>query len=176
MKDILVDGKKVESLVPESLPMLIHGMQGSGASMYTICLAAQWFRQGYSILFLCGYPMAEEAFANEVGDQFSNVAFYTREKANDFLSDLEAASTDTVIVIVKNVELFDEDILDTVSSIDNLILSGDITQSPVMSEILQKSFSTSVYFSPLETITLPQLDKYKGLVVSNEYTGITELA
>ena len=40
MKKILLDKKEIEALVPESLPMLIHGEEGSGTSFYTICLAA----------------------------------------------------------------------------------------------------------------------------------------
>jgi hypothetical protein len=102
MKNILLDGKEVTSLVPESLPMLIHGEEGSGASLYTICLAAKWYRQSYNILFLCGYPMAEEEFSKQVGSDYKIATFYTKEKVEEFINALKQNLSDKTVVIVKN--------------------------------------------------------------------------
>lgn len=175
MKKILLDGKEVQTLVPESLPMLIHGAHGSGASLYTVCLAAKWFSQGYKVLFLCGYSMAEEAFAEEVGSDYPDTHFYTKEKVKEFLAALEEIDSKT-IVVVKNIELFEHNVFEAVSSINNLIISGDVESSKVKDLGLQKKFTSEVYFSPLEGKNVPPLEKFQGVVLSGDYRGITTLS
>ena len=176
MKKILLDGKEVEQLHPESLPMLIHGREGSGASLYTICLAAKWHSQGYEILFLCGHPMAEQEFAREVASDYVNAKFYTQEKTDDFLAALEQDVHHKTIVVVKNIELFDTNILDVVTPIHNLIVSGDVNQSKIKDILIRKKFITEVYFSPLEGKEIPELEKFHGFVASEDYTGVTQLS
>lgn len=174
MSKIFLDGKEVEKLVPQSLPMLIHGKEGSGASLYTICLAAKWFAQGYNVLVLCGYPMAEEAFAQEVGTDYTKAQFYTKERIDEFLAALQNVH-DKTIVVVKNIELFENNFFDAVNGIDNLIISGDVIQSKVEEKLLNKKFATEVFFSPLAGKEVPHLEKFHGVVFSDNYKGITYL-
>lgn len=175
MKKILLDDKEVSTLVPDSLPMLIHGEDESGASLYTICLAAKWFQQKHHILFLCGYTLAEEEFAHQVGKSYENVTFYTREHVEEFINTLKKGVSARTIVLVKNIELFDEKLIHSLNDIDNLIISGNIEKSDIRDEVVKKEFSTSIYFSPLLGIELPELEKYQGFVVSGDYRGITQL-
>jgi hypothetical protein len=168
---IILDEKEVPLLVPESLPMLIHGAEGSGASMYTVALAAKWFTQGYKVLFLCGYAKAEDEFTRLVGGHDS-VKFYTKDNSEQFKHDV--ARTEA-IVIVKNIELFDSDVLDAIST-NLFILSGDLSKASFKDIIFKKKFTTEVYFSKLDDKELPVLNKYEGFVVSGEYQGITKLS
>jgi hypothetical protein len=167
MDKILLDGKEVGTLVPESLPMLIHGEEGSGASLYTIALAAKWYSQGYGILFLCGYHMAEEEFRQQVGGKYDKAAFYTKDKLADFKRALHTEPANT-IVIIKNIELFNESVIEIVGGISNVIISGDVGKSDFKNKILAKEFITKVYFSSLD-INMPELNKYEGLVTSDGY-------
>lgn len=176
MKKIILDGQEVDKLVLESLPMLIHGEHGSGASLYTVCLAAKWFSQGSNILFLCGYPMAEEAFAQEVGIDYSHVRFYTQEKVDDFLGALKDVVHENTIFIVKNIELFDDKVFDAINEIDKLIISGDVYKSKIREKVLSKQFSTEVYFSAFEGKEIPELEEYHGFVIAEDYQGITSLS
>ena len=48
--------------------------------------------------------MAEEAFSKEVGNEYTEVKFYTKEKIDEFLAALEHDVHDKTIVIVKNIE------------------------------------------------------------------------
>lgn len=176
MKKIVLDGKTVEKVVPESLPMLIHGEHSSGGSLYTVCLAAKWFTQEYDILFLCGYPMAEEAFTNEVGNVHTNARFFTKENVDAFLQVLKTSLRENTIVVVKNIELFDDKAFDAVSDIKNLIISGDVYKSKVKEKVLNKKFTTVIYFSAVEGKDIPELKKYQGFVITESYQGMTSLS
>jgi hypothetical protein len=175
MKKIILDGKEVENLVPESLPMLIHGKEGSGASLYTVCVAAKWFSQGYKILFLCGYKKAEEQFAQQVGSDYKNITFYTKEKVEEFITALKQNLSDKTIVIIKNIELFGAEVFEAINEIELIIVSGDVEESSLKERLLNKKFATKVFFSPLKGIGLPELKNYQGFVISDDFKGITQL-
>lgn len=175
MRKILVDKEEDKSLIFSKLPIFIHGLEGSGASIYTIILATKYFLQGYKILFLCGYPMAEEAFSKEVGNTHHSAKFFTKEKVQDFLHALNQEISDETIIVVKNIELFGEEILEAINRLDNIIISGDITQSRLKGELAKKKFETEIYFSHFEGKSLPQLEKYTGYILSDNYSGVTSL-
>ncbi len=174
MKKILLDGNEVQSQVTESLPMLIHGKEGSGASLYTICLAVKWFTQGSKVLFLCGYPMAQQEFEQQIGATDHDVKFFTKEKVNKFIKELTDINNHTII-FVKNIELFDTRLIEKIKNISNLIISGDIDKSDNKSELLSIKFQTEVYFSSLDDIEIPELEKYHGHFISNGTRGIASL-
>lgn len=172
---IFLDGKEIEKLDPASLPMLIHGVHGAGSSMYTIALAAKWASLGYRVLMLCGYPMAEEKYV-EVYGKSDKVKFFVKENQERFLSELAHADEPQTIVMVKNLELFGEDVLDKVMSKKLYILSGDVEECSRAAVIMQTSFVTEIYFSKLSGKSVPQLEKYQAHVVSGDYIGLTSLA
>ncbi len=179
MDTIILDGQPVETLAPESLPLLVHGEEGSGASLYTICLAAKWFLQKHKILFLCGYPMAQEQFAKQLEERTidrRHASFYTQEQAREFATAIaaEPPSSQTIIV-VKNVELFSEDLIKLVLERKNLIISGDVNAAPSRNSLLVKPFSTTVLFSSLGETPMPPLQRYQGLVTSGTYRGVTSI-
>lgn len=171
---IILNGKELKQLATERLPMLIHGTEGSGASFYTIVCAAKWFQQGYTILFLCGYPMAEEEFIKIVPCKNNDVQFFTQEKQREFREAFNQTSNNR-IVFVKNIELFSEDVFKLVSAENNLVISGDVNESNIKNMILQKQYAATVYFSDIPSIRLPNLKKYEGYVVSDTDNGITKL-
>lgn len=176
MKKIMLEGNEVKELVLESLPMLIHGEHGVGSSLYTVCLAAKWYRQGYQVLFLCGYVAAEEAFTQEVGEDHSHAKFYPQEKVDEFIADLKQNRTQNTVVVVKNIELFDNKVFNAVKALPNLIISGDVSKSTVKNVLLHKKFTTEVYFSPLNGKALPHLEKFHAVVLSGDYKGITSVS
>jgi hypothetical protein len=176
MNRILVDGEEKE-FIKESLPILIHGEEGSGASLYTVSLVANFYQQGFPVLFLCGFSMAEEEFAKQVGKEYGDKArFFTQEKVEVFKKILASENTNHVVIVIKNIELFAEDVFDLVSEKQNLIISGDVNKSGIKNKILEEKFTTQIYFSPFESIELPALNKYEGFVIGGDYKGISSLA
>lgn len=178
MNRILLDGKEVGTLVSEVLPMLIFGEDHSGASLYTIALAAKFYSQGSSLLFLCGYPMAEREFIEQVGGKLDirRARFCTRNQIQEFKSLLSSIQhPNNAMVVVKNIELFEKGVFDLVSAKQNVVIAGDINQASFKKKILEKKFTTRILFSPLENIHMPSLNKYEGFVMSDDYRGITSL-
>ena len=176
MNKILLDGEEVTQFVKESLPTLIHGEQGSGASLYTVSLAANFYHQGFPVLFLCGFSMAEEEFAKQVGNEYGDKArFFTQEKVEEFKKILGSENVDDMIIFIKNIELFGEDIFDLVARENNVIISGNISKSNIKEKIQAKKFNTQMYFSPFENVEIPKLSKHDGFIISNGYKGITYL-
>ncbi len=56
---------KATDFTLSDLPMLIHGADGNGASLFSITMAANFFRQGFKILFMSGYHMARDEFREQ---------------------------------------------------------------------------------------------------------------
>ncbi len=174
MRKVLLNGDIIEPTT-DILPTLIHGNEGSGASLYTIILAANYYSAEHNILFLCGYPMAEEEFLKEVGGKYANAKFFTKDKYYQFIKVLNDGIDAKTVVFVKNIELFDGSLLEKLKSIQNLVISGDLDKSPLKKSLLAKKFTTEIYFSNLEGKALPRMEKYIGYVLSAKRTGPTSI-
>ena len=154
-----------------NLPLLIHGENKAGASLFTVTVAANLFAQGEKIIFLSGYPMAREEFFKQVGVN-QQVPFFIKDELSQFIEAIKnSPDIKERIIIIKNVELFSEEIFDLVSSFPKIIISGDINQCSFKSEILDMTFNSKVFFSPLENTQLPELEKYQGFLESGSKTG-----
>jgi len=175
MQKILLGGHDLD-IIKLSFPLLIHGEEGSGASFYTISLAANLYTAGFTILFLCGYEMAEKKFIEQVEKMDKNkIQFFVKERVEEFKEVLTHINEDTVIVI-KNIELFAEDIFEFVSSRNKLIISGDINQCAFKDKIFEMHFDTRIFFSRLEKFDIPAMNKYEGYLLSTIGNGITKIA
>ncbi len=173
LKKILLDGKEFHFTRPD-LPILIHGEEHVGASLFTVSVLADLYAQGSKIIALTGYPMARDAFVEQIGSE-ENMQFFTKEKTEEFLNFIsKMPDIDDAIVLVKNIEFFSEEVFNTVKNLKNIIFSGDLNKCSFKEKILQKSFNTSIYFSSLDE-QLPELNKYEGLFVSQNHTGRVSL-
>lgn len=169
---IMLEGKNF-NVTENHLPTLIHGEDHQGASLYTISFAANLCTQGLKLVALSGYPMALEEFQKQVGDLGDKAIFYTKDKVAEFLSHIEKINGE--IVLLKNVDLFNEDVFNQVSKAKKYIISGDISKCIFKEKILAKNFSTKVFFSKLDEVELPALNKYEGFLMSGGVEGITKL-
>ena len=176
MNTILVNQEEL-NLKENDFPMLIHGEEGSGASLYTITMAVNLFSQDFFLVFLCGYPMAEEEFKKQLGmDSYKDkVVFYTKENVSEFKKFVNNSNNTKRIIFIKNIELFDEDVLDLILTRNNIILSGNVEKCGSKQKILNKKFNTKIFFSSLENMTFKLLQKYEGFLVSNNLQGMTKV-
>lgn len=168
-KKILLDGKEFH-FTQVDLPILIHGEEHVGASLFTMTILADLYAQGSKIIALTGYPMAIKEF-NEQAESDENVQFFTKEKGDEFINFISQTSDlNDHIVLIKNIELFNEEVFNAVKKFDCLVISGDINKCPFKEKILQNTFSTKIYFSPLEG-QIVKLPKYQGLLISEKHNG-----
>jgi len=171
MNKILLENNEYR-FTDTNLPILIHGKNKSGASLYTISLAASLYTQGSKILFLCGYKQAREEFTKQVGNLNSRVNFLTKEQVNDFEKALFQFDG---TIIIKNIELFDENTFDLVKERERLIISGDLSLCLFKNKILKKPFATEILFSHLNSFDTLKFEKHQGFLKSNNFQGTTSL-
>lgn len=176
MNKILVNQEEL-NFIENDFPMLVHGEEGSGASLYTVTVAVNLFSQGFPIVFLCGYPQAKKEFVKQVAkiSYKDQVVFYTKEKISEFKEFVINPNNKERIIFIKNVELFSDDIFNSVLSKNKIVVSGDISKCVCMKQILNTKFNTRIFFSPLENMTFKLLQKYEGFFVSNSLKGITKV-
>ncbi|MBP7006701.1 MAG: hypothetical protein KBB16_01390, partial [Candidatus Pacebacteria bacterium] len=159
MKTIFLDKKEIQ-LTKDDLPMLIHGEDHAGASFYTISLIANLFLKGHKVIVLCGYYMAEEQFKEQI-DNLDEKLFYTKEQVSDFNKAVSIKEDiNEYIFLLKNVELFNEEVIESFLKRDKFIISGDLNKSPFKEQILERTFKTKIYFSNIPNIEIPILNKY----------------
>ena len=123
---------------------------------------------------MTGYEMAIEAFGNQTGSKDTSM-FFTKENTDEFI-DFVAKTPDIqeYVVLVKNIDFFDENVFNTVKNLKNLIISGDVNKCSFKDLLLQQSFTTKIYFSQLGE-PLVGVEKYQGLLVSEKQKGIIEV-
>lgn len=173
LKKILLDNQEFH-FTKSHLPTLIHGEEHAGASLFTITLLADLYTQGSKVVALTGYTMAIEEFNKQVGTG-ENVQFFTKETTDEFIEFLSKTSdSNDYIVLLKNLDFFDEDVFNAIKDLNNLILSGDINKCSFKDKLLQQPFTTKIYFSPLD-VPLTGLEKYQGMLVSEKHKGVIEV-
>ncbi len=193
MKKILL-GDQILNLSKTDLPMLIHGADGTGASLFSISAVANLYAQGHKLLFTSGFHMARDEFREQTGitdeailvEEASDIerahtkriVFVPRERA-DLFDKLAATLPDIAerIVFLKNFDLFDESHFAAVEKMENLVLAGDLDKCTYKDRVLGKSWQARIYFSPVENddTPLPELPKYHGWLASAAHNGVVSL-
>lgn len=157
----------------DNLPIIIHGEEGFGATSYTLAVVTEYYLQGNKILFLCGYELAHQELAKLVDITDDKIILLTKEQVNEFVR-LVPEFHDGIIVI-KNIELFDESVFNLVATYTNIVISGDINKCSYKEKILNKNFNTKILFSELANYRIPKLEKYTAYFIANDTHGVTSL-
>jgi len=156
------------------LPLLIHGEEPVGASLFTMSVLATLCSQGAKVVALTGYPYAREEFIKQTGTE-ENAQFFTKEKTEEFLEFVSKTSDiSDYVILLKNIEFYSRQVFNAVKNLKNLILSGDVNKCSFKEELSQYSFNTKIYFSQL-TEPLPELQKYESFMVSEKQSGVLSL-
>ena len=176
MHKILLN-KKPFKVSEINFPILIHGEDGSGASFFTITLTANLLHSGSKVIFLCGYTMAHEEILRQIPNiTEEDILLYTKDQLDKFdeaLSLIE--NVNERVIVVKNIELFTEELFDHVSSYQKIIISGDIDKCSYKEKIMTKYYSEIILFSDLNKIILPTLEKHQGYLKSKSEEGFITL-
>lgn len=173
----------------KNLPCLITYQDKSGGSQMSVTLAADLFLRGSKLLMLTAYPMARENFLEQVKGKEDHVFYVEKEedlhdaqkyqaiiiksgdaglyiKALEVLSDINER-----VVMIKNMEIFDESTLVRSLSLQKIIFSGDIDKCVIKKELAEKDYKTIIIFSKPEInlpVQSPELEKYSAYLWSAE--------
>ncbi len=169
------------------LPMLIHGKEHTGSSLFSITMAVHLHSQGNKLLIFTAYPMAKEEFLEQVGHNSS--VFYL-ENFGDLINAQEYQTIiiksgdvglcanvitnlndiDSRILFIKNVDIMlNDEIIKNLKINNNIMLSGDVDLSIYPDFIKNINYQTKIYFSEASLIIedLFPLEKYQACVIKN---------
>lgn len=160
------------------LPMLIHGKDKSGASLFAITVAAKLHEQGMKLLVFTAFPMAKEEFLKQIYDP-KDVLYLESEDAMEDAARyrtiiVQSGNTDLFlraiaelddiherILFIKNIETIQKDIFGSISMYP-FIVSGDIELNPTQGVFAKTEYVTKILFTPLENDVTPSLEKYQA--------------
>jgi len=196
MIDQIILNNTVRDFDESILPCLINYEEKSGGSHYSVTLVANLFNQGFKILFFTAYPMAKENFIEQVGLNEDKIAFVLNqqdlldnqdkqclilESGNQALLDFTLNNLPDIkerIILIKNIEKFEDNIISKVLSFDKIILSGHLDECSLKESIIQKEYKNIVLFNNPKvklSVTAPDLEKYNAYFWTKDLEGITKV-
>jgi hypothetical protein len=175
LKKILLDNQKYH-FSKTQLPILIHGNDGLGASLFTMSVLADLYSQESKIVALTGFPMAREEFEKQLGEHNKNKAVFFLKKQTEKFIDFVKTQHDINerIILIKNIELHDKEVFDFIKDFEKIIISGDINKCAYKDTVVNKHYVSKIYFSQFD-LSLPPLQKYQGYLVAPNINGIVSL-
>lgn len=174
------------------LPMLIHGTEGSGASFFTMQLVLHYLERRNDVIFYSAFKPAREYLEKCVEKEFYEVitdASQIQQNSQNretrqliipesgnvelFMELINTLDVSQKLVVVKNVESLDEEILQKLLQLQHVIFSGDTLSI----DSLQKAYLASyVLFSDLKKFGLApmHLEKYEGYMEGAGLVALTD--
>ncbi len=151
-----------------SLPMLIHGRRGSGASLATVVLAAEFVRAGRPVVWLCRRAEAVLRLRQELQLQASKAVAAGKRMTPSLRESIEDSRLVTMfgsagflaeacsklrdwrdrVIFIKNAEeILTPDLWDMVSAVTPLVISGDA--EAMLPTATKHHWASRMFFSPL---------------------------
>ncbi len=183
MRQIAINGSPAV-FTTDDLPIVIHGREGSGASLFSIIAAASVCRNGDPLFFWSAYLMAKEEFRKEMVDgptmrRIDGADEITGREPQVIVMEngipealgLSLPKLETQrVLFVKNFETLPETLRKELLDRKLLIIAGDLEKVLTENDILH--FKTQIFFSPYLGITLPPLEKYEGFIIGKGTTTV----
>lgn len=178
MKIIINDKEVVFN--KKDFPMLINGRDKSGASFFSISLLVNLFENGEKVLLFSAFDPAKEEFRKQLDDSMNkNALIIESGDEENFIKELnDIDDLSDRIILCKNIENYSRNLFNKLKEQELVIFSGDIDKCEFGDQLANKDFKTKIFFSYPEKIQIEnrtELPKYKGLVISQKYSGIISL-
>ena len=164
----------------EDFPMLINGRDKSGASLFSISLLTSLFENKEKVLLFSAFDPAKEEFRKQLSDSINENALII-ESGDEiaFIKELdEIQDLSERIILCKNIENYSSSLFDKLKDQELVIFSGDIDKCEFVEQLSNKGFKTKIFFSYPEKMEVEnkiELPKYKGLIISQKYSGVISL-
>lgn len=192
----IILNEKVRDFDESIFPCLINYEEKSGGSHYSVTLVANLFKQGFKILFFTAYPMAKENFIEQVGLDEDKIAFVLKqqdlsvnsnkqclilESGNQELLDFTLNNLPDIeerIILIKNIEKFEDKIISQVLAFDRIILSGHLDECSLKESIIKKEYKNIVLFNNPKvklSVTAPDLEKYNAYFWTENEQGVVKI-
>lgn len=184
MKQIVIDGTPY-NFAASDLPLMIHGNEKAGASLFSVNAAVSICKSGNTLFFWSAYPMAKEEFYKEVGAAGPGIR---RIKSADEITGDEprilvmedespealSASLHKIdanrVLFVKNFEVLPEELRKELLKKELLVIAGDLKGVLAKEEV--QRFRTQASFSLYPDVDIPAFQKYEGFIVGRGKIGL----
>lgn len=176
--NILLDDKKVK-FNKLDMPLLIHGAEKTGASFFSICFLANLLKDGAKNILFSAYPMAREEFRKQINGYEKDAIIIDSSDEKVLIERLKnIQNLKERVLLIKNIDNYSPDIFAAVKDLELVIFSGDLDKCQFANSIINKKFTTKIFFSSSEKYPqyeLSNLPKYHGKVVGDINNGIVSL-
>ncbi len=189
----LQNNKQIDFNVND-LPMIIHGREHTGSSLFSVTMAVHLYRQNNKILMFTAYPMAKDEFLEQIDNK--DTVFYLEDvqdikKAQGFQTIiiksgdkdlcaqvlLNLPDINDRILFIKNVDIIlNNDIIKNINQ-EKILLSGDADLSMHKDFIKKFTYKTKIFFSESELLKedLLPLERYQACVFRDNDRFIIKL-
>lgn len=197
MKNFInTENKEIVYFDKNDLPMVIHGRDKTGSSLFSITMAAHLHIQGNKLLIFTAYPMAKEEFLEQVGNDSS--VFYLENsddinKAQEYQTIIIKSGdiglcaytiknlNDTVsrILFIKNVDIMlNNEIVENLKINNSIMLSGDVDLSIYPDFIKNINYKTKIFFSESKIFSpeLITLEKYQACIIKDNLKFVASIS
>lgn len=176
------------------LPCLVTGAYKSGASYFSVSLVANLIKHGTKLIFFTAFPMAKEELFNQINiweifevTSKSDINKLPKDKTIIVKSgDTEIwkeviksiKSIQEYIIFVKNIEEYDNSILDVISKYEKILLSGSLDNCSFRNELSQKIWKSKIIFTLPNIdfkVEIPNLEKYESYLISENFKWIVRI-
>ena len=190
---ILLNNEQVK-IQKDDLPMLISGKRGSGSSKFSIRVILDFVLSGNKVLFFTAFPPAKRDFKSlldqnnitdvefvEDFDQITEeqVIVLNSAEGSDFIQTLKfLTDLEERVVLLKNMDAYDQNVYDVVCNLKNVVVSGDIDKTVFDESLTKKEFSTKIFFNqsakyPIDDFNQP--GKYQAVVIGKRLNRVIKL-
>lgn len=175
------------------LPCLITWADKSWASFFSICLISNLIQQWSETIFFTAFPMAKEELLNQIWNEKlyeinkkSDIRTIPNDKSIIIQSWNERLFQQTIeniknlneyIIFIKNIEEYDESILEWIPENQKIILSWNLDNCKFKDKILNRKRESKIIFTvPKDSnIQIPKLEKYESYILKQKINGILRL-
>lgn len=159
-----------------TLPCLIHGIDKTGASFFTMNLVLNYLKEGKKILFYSAFKPAKDFLTENTPAEIHEVITHINQRSSKqliiplsgnltlFTDMLKDNYYDEYIIVVKNCELINNLTAHYLTRYEKIIYSGNILKTQ---EINTNNMKSTILFSDLDAfgVSSIELDKYQGYLI-----------
>ncbi|MDO8269097.1 MAG: hypothetical protein Q7T54_00295, partial [Candidatus Levybacteria bacterium] len=108
--------------------------------------------------------------------QVDKVIFVKGTEPSEFIRNVkELEDINERVILIKNIDLFDQSIFDAVFEKNKVVISGDIEKVSYKEHLLTRNFKTKILFSPASFEQIPELQEWNGYLITENKKGEVSL-
>jgi hypothetical protein len=177
--DILINNK-ISNFEKTDFPMIINGVDKSGASFFSVSLLASLLKQGRKTLLFSAYPMAKAEFRKQIQGFEDQAIIIDSGDEEVFIKTISACpDLSERVALIKNIDSYSVNLFNAIKNLKQVIISGNLDNCAWADGLLNMKYSSLILFSSSHNfpkISLSKIPQYSGIITSSRYNGIIQLS